>query len=157
MKHLKALLFVIACVLFIELANNKIAQEYVSYTVQEIPKAESDTLRGVEYTVTVTMYYAVVGQCDASPLITADGSKIDPKQASEHKWIAVSQDLLKKNGGQLCYGDYVEIKGTKDQDGTYRISDCMNKRYKNYIDILETAGTPMYKYNNVTITKIEQI
>jgi hypothetical protein len=27
----------------------------------------------------------------------------------------------------------------------------MNKRFKNKIDILETQGTPIYKYNNVKI------
>jgi hypothetical protein len=154
MKHLKAILFLCASLLFIELANNKMTGVIISHLERE-QAPTVDTLRGIEYNVTVTMYYAVVGQCDASPLITADGSKIDPAKASEHRWIAVSQDLLKKNGGQLCYGDFVEIKGTTDQDGIYRITDCMNKRFKNKIDILETVGSPMYKFNNISLTKIE--
>jgi len=45
--------------------------------------------------------------------------------------IAVSQDLLKKNGGNLEYGDLVYI----DQIGFKFVTDCMNKRHKNAIDI----------------------
>ena len=153
-KYLKALVVFSLTFLCIELAHNK-TTEFICNTFSEKENvAQVDTIRGAEYNVTVTMYYAVVGQCDNSPLITADGSKINPKKASEHKWIAVSQDMLKKNGGQLEYGDFVEIKGTGEKDGVYQVHDCMNKRFKNYIDILETEGAEMYKYKNITLTQV---
>ena len=47
--------------------------------------------------VKATMYHPVEAQCDDTPLITADGSRICPINVSDWNWIAVSQDLLKKN------------------------------------------------------------
>lgn len=104
--------------------------------------------------VTATMYNPVKGQCDSDPLITAGMFKINPHRASEHKWIAVSRDLLKKNGGTLEYGDKVKLMGTDKKDGVYIVVDTMNKRYKKRIDILETKGTPLYKYENVMLAKL---
>jgi len=103
------------------------------------------------YRVVATMYNAVEGQCDADPFVTACMYKINPQKASEHKWIAVSRDLLKMNGGKLVYGQKVRIVGAGSKSGIYTIADTMNKRFKNKIDILETQGTPIYKYNNVKI------
>ena len=100
--------------------------------------------------VKATMYHPVEAQCDDSPLITADGSRIHPYKVSDWNWIAVSQDLLKKNGGIFDYGDKVYIKGTH-RDGVYTIHDCMNKRKKNQIDILESVGTNQYKYDEVEL------
>lgn len=100
------------------------------------------------------MYSPVASQCDDNPLITADGSKINPKKASEHKYVALSRNLLSRFGGIFKYGDYVEIKGAGHKDGVYRVSDTMAARIKNTIDILETDGTPIYKFENVSIRKI---
>ena len=100
--------------------------------------------------VKATMYHPVEAQCDDTPLITADGSRICPINVSEWNWIAVSQDLLKKNGGIFDYGDQVYIKGTH-RDGVYTIHDCMNKRKTFQIDILESVGTSQYKYDEVEI------
>lgn len=100
--------------------------------------------------VTATMYYAVVGQCDDTPLITACGYKINPKRASKQKWIAISRDLLKI----FKYGDKVKLSHAGKKNGTYRVADTMAKRFKNKIDILETENTPIYKLNNVVITKV---
>ncbi len=104
--------------------------------------------------VTATMYNAVESQCDADPLITAGMYKINPNKASEHKWIAVSRDLLKRWKGKFNYGDKVQITGAGHKDGVYTITDTMNKRFTKRIDILETSGTRLYKFNNVTLTKI---
>ena len=100
--------------------------------------------------VTATMYYATVGQCDDSPLITACGYKINPEKASEQKWIAVSRDLLKK----FKYGDKVKISNAGDKDGIYTIADTMNKSFKNKFDFLETKGTRLYKLHDVVLTKV---
>lgn len=45
--------------------------------------------------------------------------------------VAVSQDLLKKNGGQLKFGDLIFIDGI----GFKFVTDVMNKRHKQRIDV----------------------
>ena len=106
--------------------------------------------------VRATMYHPVEEQCDDTPLITADGSKIDPYKVSNWNWIAVSQHMLTRNGGPLNYGDTVFVFGTEHKDGMYIIKDCMNKRKTNQIDFLESLGTPQYKYENVVIARFPQ-
>ena len=103
-----------------------------------------------------TMYHPVEQQCDDTPLITADGSKIDPYKVSNWNWIAVSQHMLTRNGGPLNYGDTVYIFGTEHKDGIYVIKDCMNKRKRNQIDFLESLGTPQYQYDNVVLARFPQ-
>ena len=106
--------------------------------------------------VRATMYHPVEEQCDDTPLITADGSKIDPYNVSDWNWIAVSQHMLKRNGGPLDYGDTVYVFGTEHKDGVYIIKDCMNKRKRNQIDFLESLGTPQYRYDGVVIARFPQ-
>ena len=106
--------------------------------------------------VKATMYHPVEEQCDDTPLITADGSKIDPYNVSNWNWIAVSQHMLTRNGGPLNYGDTVYIFGTKHKDGMYVVKDCMHKRKTNQIDFLESLNTPQYRYDNVVIAKFPQ-
>jgi 3D (Asp-Asp-Asp) domain-containing protein len=105
--------------------------------------------------VKATMYHPVEAQCDDTPLITADGSKINPYKVSEWNWVAVSPDLLKKNGGVFNYGDQIYISGTH-RDGIYTIHDCMNKRKTNQIDILESIGTKQYKYDKIEIFALNE-
>lgn len=114
---------------------------------------KQDVVKEKEYKVTATMYFAEVSQCDKDPLITAGMFKIKPKQASQQKWIAVSRDLLERWQGEFKYGDFVKIEGAGHKDGIYKVVDTMNKRYKNRIDFLETAGTKPYKFRNVKLTK----
>lgn len=45
--------------------------------------------------------------------------------------IAVSQDLLKKNGGPLDYGDTIFIEGI----GFKTVNDCMASRHKRRLDV----------------------
>ena len=106
--------------------------------------------------VKATMYHPVEEQCDDTPLITADGSKIDPYKVSEWNWIAVSQHMLTRNGGPLNYGDTVYIFGTKHKDGMYIVKDCMHRRKTNQIDFLESLGTPQYRYDNVVLARFPQ-
>ena len=100
--------------------------------------------------VKATMYHPVEGQCDDSPLVTADGSIIDPYKVSSWNWIAISQDMLVRNGGIFNYGDQVYIKGTH-KDGIYTVHDCMNKRKTFQIDFLENIGTKQYRYNDIEL------
>ena len=115
-----------------------------------------DSLPDVLFEVKATMYHPVEAQCDDSPLITADGSKIDPYRVSNWNWIAVSQHMLTRNGGPLNYGDTVYVLGTEHKDGIYVIKDCMNKRKTYQIDFLESLGTPQYRYDNVVIARFSQ-
>ena len=103
--------------------------------------------------VKATMYHPVEAQCDDNPLQTADGSIIDPYNVSSWNWIAVSQDMLKKNGGIFNYGDQVYISGTH-KDGLYTIHDCMNRRKTSQIDFLENIGTKQYRYNEIELYAI---
>jgi len=133
------------------------------FSVSKTPKQDEETntiakrlnvSKKAVYKVVATMYNAVEGQCDADPFVTACMYKIDPQKASEHKFIAMSRNLLKRWGGSGEYGHKVRISGCGKKDGIYIIADCMNKRFVNKIDILETKGTPMYKFENVKITFI---
>ena len=77
--------------------------------------------------------------------------KINPNKASEQKFIAMSRDLLKRWGGKFNYKQKVRLIGCGVKDGIYIIADCMNERFRKKIDILETVGTPLYKFKNVKI------
>ena len=115
---------------------------------------ESSVSKDSSMNVDATMYCPSISQCDSTPLITAGMYRINPSNASRHKWIAVSRDLLKKGGGNLNYGDFVRVDSAGHKDGVYRVVDTMNKRFKKRIDFLESIGTKIYKYENVKITKI---
>ena len=120
----------------------------------EMVKHIKFTKQNMVYNVTATMYNAVEAQCDSDPLITAGMYKINPRKASQHKWVALSRDLLKRWGGRFTYGDVIRIENAGDKSGVYTVVDTMNARFKNKIDILETQGTDLYKYENVKIVKI---
>lgn len=126
-------------------------KKFLIETIKQIP---IKPIEKVTEKVTVTMYNAVRGQCDSSPLITADNSKINPRKATEHRWIAMSRDMLSRWGGRFNYGDRVRITGTEHKDGIYEVRDTMNPRYTKRIDILETTGTKLYKFHKITIEKV---
>lgn len=119
-----------------------------TYKTNIVPKETKSNVE--QFKVEITMYYAVPGQCDDTPLVTACGYKINPKKATEHKWIAVSRDLLKK----FKYGDKVKISNAGEKDGIYVVADCMAKRFKSKVDILETVGVSLYKLTNAIIEKV---
>ena len=100
--------------------------------------------------VKATMYHPVEAQCDSDPLVTADGSTIDPYCVSEWNWIAVSRDLLVSGGGCFHYGDSVYvIAGHKT--GWYTIHDTMHRRKRLQIDFLESIGTKVYRYTETKL------
>lgn len=104
------------------------------------------------YVVTATVYHAVAGQCDDSPLVTASGAKISSADtAYDHRYIAVSRDLL----DVLPYGTKVEVSGCGELDGVYTVADTMNKRYKGYIDLLINPDMKGGKWGGVRIKKVE--
>lgn len=104
------------------------------------------------YVVTATVYHAVEGQCDESPLVTASGAKISSADtAYDHRYIAVSRDLL----DVFPYGTIVEVSGCGELDGVWVVEDTMNKRYNGYIDLLINPDMKGNKWNGVRIKKVE--
>ena len=104
------------------------------------------------YVVTATVYHAVEGQCDDSPLITASGAKIaSAESAYDHRYIAVSRDLL----DAFPYGTMVEVSGCGELNGEYIVADTMNRRYKGYIDILINPDMKIGKWEGARITKVK--
>ena len=109
-----------------------------------------------EFTVTGTMYSPTLAQCDATPNITADGTRINPKKASQYRYVALSRDLLNRWGGPFKYGEYVAIEGTSNgkHDGVWQVRDTMSPKWVKRIDFLMTNGTKPFKYNEIKITKL---
>ena len=110
-----------------------------------------------EFIVTATMYSPTRAQCDATPNITADGTKINPKIASNYRYVALSRDLLERWGGPFEYGEYIAIEGTNNgkHDGVWQVRDTMNPKWIKRLDFLMTNGTKPFKYNEIKITKLD--
>jgi 3D (Asp-Asp-Asp) domain-containing protein len=103
------------------------------------------------YVVTATVYHAVEGQCDDSPLVTASGAKISSAESAyDHRYIAVSRDLL----DVFPYGTMVEVSGCGELDGVYTVADTMNRRYKGYIDLLINPDMRGGKWAGVRVRKV---
>jgi len=75
--------------------------------------------------VTASAYTSSVGETDSTPNLAAWGDALKPGMKS----IAVSRDLIDMG---LTHNQEVRIEGL---DGTYRVLDKMNKRWKKKIDI----------------------
>ena len=52
----------------------------------------------IAFDVTVTTYNPTRQQCDSTPNITADGTRINPKRATQYRYVALSRDLLSRWG-----------------------------------------------------------
>ena len=110
-----------------------------------------------------TIYHAESKQCDDSPNITGDGSKIDTNNASKHRWIAISQEMLKcsyraklanntnsvRYKGKIQYGDTVWIVSKhKEINGWWVVKDAKNASLRKSIDFLQTKGDGKLYNNN---------
>lgn len=103
------------------------------------------------YVVTATVYHAVEGQCDDSPLCTASGANISSAESAyEHRYLAVSRDLL----DVFPYGTRVEVSGCGELDGEWVVADTMNRRYKGYIDLLINPDMRGGKWTGVRIKRV---
>ena len=110
-----------------------------------------------EFIVTGTMYSPTRAQCDATPNITADGTKINPKHASNYRYVALSRDLLERWGGPFQYGEYIAVEGTQrgKHDGIWQVRDTMNPKWLKRVDFLVTNGTRPFKYDEIKIVKLD--
>lgn len=145
------IVLVLAVITIVEMVSYRhtlISPESIPSVMMKPEPAEVTSL------VTVTMYNAVVRQTDSDPLITAGMYNINPLAASAHKWVALSRDLLTRWGGEFDYGDKIQITNAGHKDGIYTVVDTMNERFTNRIDILETEGTQLYKFEDVKIERI---
>ena len=139
-------------------AEQKKLQEHIweledkySYDNLEYLNVLSYKSNKISYKVTVTTYNPTRHQCDDTPNITADGTRIKTWKATEYRYVALSRDLLSRWGGPFDYGDYIVIEGTGEWDGVYQVRDTMNRKWTNRVDILTTNS--MFKYDNVTMYK----
>lgn len=100
--------------------------------------------------VTITTYNAVRSQCDRSPLITADGTKIDHRKvkSGEQRIVAISRDLLYA----IPLGSLIYVEG----HGYYEVRDTMNSRFKHSIDILQHSSKKNFKKNNIKIKLVSK-
>ena len=100
--------------------------------------------------VTITTYNAVRSQCDSSPLITADGTKIDHRKlkSGEQKIVAISRDLLYA----IPLGSIIDIEGY----GKYEVRDTMNSRFNHSIDILQHSSKKNFKKDNIKIKLVKE-
>lgn len=109
----------------------------------------------------LTVYNPVIRQCDSSPLITASNSKIDVCRLKNEqiRWMALSRDLLERWNGKFQYGDTVLVSsGDPSIDGFWIIKDTMNKRFKNYGDLLfDSQVRTLGKWHNVEITRVQAV
>ena len=125
-------------------AENKMLKERIS-------ELETKYTNKIAYEVTVTTYNPTKQQCDSTPDITADGTRIKTWRATEYRYVALSRDLLSRWGGPFNYGDYIVIEGTGDRDGVYQVRDTMNPKWTNRVDILTTNSR--FRYDNVVMYK----
>ena len=131
-------------------AENKLLNEQVEHL--------ESLLNIKQYDVTATIYHAVRGQTDKTPHITADGTRLDTRNASKYRYVALSRDLLKRWGGPFDYGDYIIVEGCNGKyDGIWQVKDTMNERFRNRIDFLQSKGTKLNKFDNAVIYKYEKI
>ena len=139
----------------------------LSYSKTNFPLTSKFSIRRIlkqqlpvfSHRVAASVYFPDEAQTDSQPLVTADGSQINRKKVKDHRWIAVSRNLLKRWGGKLNYGDTLQVAGiSAELDGTYIIRDTMNRRLKNTIDILIGRNDNiMGHWENVQITKLQTV
>ena len=100
--------------------------------------------------VTITTYNAVRSQCDSSPLITADGTKIDHNKVKSGKQriVAISRDLLYA----IPLGSLIYVEG----HGYYEVRDTMNSRFKHRIDILQHSSKKNFKKDKIKIKLVRK-
>ena len=100
--------------------------------------------------VTLTTYNPCKSQCDDTPTITANNTKINLKKLKQGKlkYCAVSQELV------FCFpfGIIIDI----DAHGRYEVVDTMNKRFNHYVDIIQDKSKSNFKKEKIKIKLIRK-
>ena len=156
-ENLSVLLYVIPALIVTYHASNLLDERHkeimsLQEQVWELQNnCDAQYTNKISYKVTVTTYNPTKEQCDNTPNITADGTKINIRKATDYRYVALSRDLLDRWGGPFDYGDYIVIEGTDGWDGIYQVRDTMNPKWVNRVDILTTNSR--FKYDNITMYK----
>ena len=156
-ENLSVLLYVLPALIVTYHASNLLDERHneimsLNEQVWELQNnCDTQYTNKISYKVTVTTYNPTKEQCDSTPNITADGTKIKPWRATDYRYVALSRDLIARWGGPFEYGDYIVIEGTGKWDGIYHVRDTMNPKWTNRVDILTTNSR--FKYNNITMYK----
>lgn len=156
-ENLSILLYVLPALIVTFHASNMLDERHeeimsLNKQVWELQKnCDAQYTNKISYKVTVTTYNPTKEQCDSTPNITADGTKIKPWRATDYRYVALSRDLIARWGGPFEYGDYIVIEGTGKWDGIYQVRDTMNPKWTNRVDILTTNSK--FKYSNITMYK----
>ena len=100
--------------------------------------------------VTVTTYNAVRSQCDKTPTITADGTRINHEMLKngQQRIVAISRDLLH----EIPLGSTILIEGY----GYYEVRDTMNPRFNHCIDILQHPSKENFKKKKIKVKLVEK-
>lgn len=155
-KHLVPMLSLFAFMLLLIAATitdktvvaKDVTTEKSTYVLTKDTIKSTNTLTSV-YEVTGTFYHAVSGQCDDTPLITADNAAINLSilRKGKLRWVALSRDLLHRWGGPFNYGDTLYVHHPSDKiRGLWYVHDCMNERYKKRIDFLIDEGNNQFPH-----------
>ena len=159
----KALAAVIAVTIVNGFFSTKFIEKYKLMYASKISNLESENVILKEelskiykygVTVDVTMYQPDTIQCDDTPNITADGTRIRIGKASEYKFVALSRNLLKRWGGPFDYGDFILLENASHKSGVYQVRDTMNPKWVNVVDILESDHVVPYKFTDAHIYKL---
>ncbi len=135
MKKLETLLIMVGIILgFLTLWQTCSLSTPLPRYEEEIEEIYSETVLAKK-NVTVTFYNPTKKQCGNTPLITADGSRIDLDKLRQGKlrWCAVSRDLLQV----YTYGDEIWIESENPKiRGYWVVRDTMASWKKNSVDLL---------------------
>jgi hypothetical protein len=152
---------IISSIIVFFISTGMIGESTVILNERVFPKTELlyDNIWG-------SIYNADTAQCDGTPNITGDGSIINPNCASEHRWIAVGQDMLYRESskhftGKIKYGDTVWIDSPdKNINGWWIVHDAKSSdnKYNQSIDFLQTVGdNTLYDGNRLWSGKFKNI
>jgi len=103
-----------------------------------------------------TVYHPVIGQCDADPSITADGTVINPSIASSYNYLAVSRDLHTRYGGPIAFGDRVYLANAGLLNGFYEVRDLLNTRFTSRVDVLTDAGGALSRHDDAVLLLVQR-
>lgn len=108
------------------------------------------------HVVDATVYQLVPEQCDDSPDVLACNERVKIELAGKYRYLAISQDMHKRNGGHYEFGDLVEIRGciNEQYNGIWVVKDLMNKKWKQRIDFMVDLDALPIKETNVLIANL---
>ena len=99
--------------------------------------------------LTVTIYHAVPGQTDDSPMTTASNFDLTTVDIATARICALSRDLIKRCGGPISYGDMVWLDLPEPYKGWWRVEDTMARRWTNRADLLVPTTVKGGKWTEV--------